>query len=713
MLASTTAGIYQRDASTLAKGGTFVLGCAVCVNPQNFADFGVDGGVTFTDQLSDDLHADVSSNGTVTGSSSIPATSLISPTQLAQSGFSSLQVYSNGAVTLPVGTAIALAPNPDSGLTVKSGTSIDILGGITAPGGTVNLATVATTDQQAHDIRIGAGAIIDTSGNWINDSPLVTATAYTGPRQISGGSVSISANGDLLLGNASTINVSGGGRVKQDNTLTAGTAGSISLAASYDSNHGAGPVANLVGKIDMGPGVNLLGAVLGNGQGGTLKLQSGSVTVGDTAAGTLGELLLAPDFFTHGGFFQYNIVGENDIFIGDTTGADARVTIAPLQQNLVFTRNPLLQRTGTAVSGFTNLQTQPPAQRQAASVSFGTGTSDIKGSEVGDITLAHNASIVTDPGATVTLAATGLNANLMVLGSIITPGGNINLQLGSTKLQTGQDPGFIADQRIEIGSDAVLSATGYAKIDTANPLHYRQGPVLDGGRISIVADKGFVVADQGSVIDVSGAAGILDLLTTHGVAATTVAGNAGAITIDAREGIELQGSLRGFAATMNGKPVAGAGGGTLSIGLGTTGPGSGDIASHNGLGGNGSTYPTAPRVLTLTNATVASTSLQSGSATLSTTTLESGVSTASRSPAATPSPSAVRSTCMPMPASRWMRRCSRPARDRTRASMRRMSRWAITSTTRPISIRPSRARVQPPCCIRSPAPPLSMWSMRS
>jgi filamentous hemagglutinin family protein len=602
MVAQTVDGIYQRTPASLAAGGALVVGCSQCTDKsREFVNYGVDGGLTFENNVPDDLVGNVILDGYVVSSVSIPTVATLSPAQLTENGFNAIDVYSNGAVTLPAGTNIALAANGAVG--IKSAQSIAIDGDIDAPGGSITLQTASTGDLLPHNISVAAGAIVDVSGIWTNDSPTVTLLPGTAPTVINGGSVTLSAAGNVMLGAGSLIDVSGGAWLNQDEKLTEGSAGSITLAASFSLNSSTPATDPYTGTIDFGAGATLLGGSLKAGQGGTLALQSGSVTVGSTAAGTPGELLLAPGFFVHGGFARYTITGQNDVIIGNLQDTDdsTPVTIAPLQQTLVFTLSDTLQPTGTALASFTQLETLPLSLRSPASVSFVATASDRSGADIGNVTLAQDASIVTDPGASVLLAANGYNGDVRVFGTILAPAGNITLQLEnpSNPLQSGVDPGFIAGQDIVLGPQAVLAAPAYAELNTLNPLGYVEGSMLPGGTISLLANKGFVLTDPGSLVNVSGAVATFDIVGTNGVTQATVGASAGTINIDAREGIVLQGNLLAQPASLNGTVVAGAPGGTLNVDFGYGYNDSGP----NGTGANnetsGSIYPTATRVLTI------------------------------------------------------------------------------------------------------------------
>jgi len=621
MLAQTQNGIFQRSPSSLAQGGTLVLGCG-CANG-NAVDFRAPA-VVFADGSGDVLGNafDYTDLGN-TLPTALQGSTVLSPTLLTQSGFDRFTIFSNGGVTLPAGSTLTLAPSGSLNVRTDQGIAID--GQIRAPGGTISLTTVAedSGDHTQHDVTLGSGAVIDVSGNWINDSPLVTTVPGTAPTVINGGSVTLNATGDLLLGQGSGIDVSGGGWVNSSNQLASGSAGKISLAASFLPD----PNSAYTGTIEMGKDVSLLGSSLAAGHGGMLALSSGSLTVGPTSAGTPGELLLNPDFFADRGFASYSLTGQNGVLIGSTaSGAGTPVVIAPLQENLAFTSNMLLERTGSRLEDFTQLTLLPASQRSAASVSF-SATASSTGPGVpdnGDVLLAQNASIVTDPGASVSLIAGGYTGDITVLGAIIAPAGDITLQLvNPTFVQSPNGgPGYVPNQEILLGPHAVLAAPAYAKIDTFNAQGYREGSVLDGGTISLQANKGYVVTKPGSLIDVRGTSGTLDIISPNGVTPSTVAGNAGTIDIDAREGIVLQGDLRAQAATLNGAPIAGAGAGTLNVGLDLFDYGASNQANTNIV----NPYPLDPRTLTLSSqpASALSTFLQSGVAQISTGTIAAG-----------------------------------------------------------------------------------------
>ena len=72
MLGTTVDGIYQRTPATMAQGGTLIVGCSSCQSQNNVANYGVDGGVSFANNLSDTLVGNVVVDGDIVSSVNIP-----------------------------------------------------------------------------------------------------------------------------------------------------------------------------------------------------------------------------------------------------------------------------------------------------------------------------------------------------------------------------------------------------------------------------------------------------------------------------------------------------------------------------------------------------------------------------------------------------------------------------------------------------------------
>jgi len=629
--ADTVAGALQRtisgavptsplsSATLVPTGGAFIIGCASC-SVGNDSDYHAPA-VTLADGLTDTLGSAFNYlNPDVT----LPSTLLVAPTLLSGGGFSRVSIYSNGAVILPEGSSIKLPA--DGSLTIDTATSIAVAGNIQGAGAKVDIETkpiIVGDDPLSHNIVIGQGAVIDVSGNWINDSPLLNGGPGTAPIATAGGTITVNAYGSLSVGADSVLDVSGGGWVNASNVITAGKAGAISLLSNFQPDKATLPYE---GALSLGPAVQLEGNSLLGGGGGSLSLASGSVTIGTAPLRTPGELLLAPDFFANKGFASYSIDGENTITIGGAL-QNGTVTVAPVQESLAFTGNALDQPTGARLADFTKPEIFPVWQRAPANISFTTNAAlTAPGApDSGNLVLGANAAIVADPGASVTLAAGGDSANIDLLGRIFAPAGNISVQLESSGYTSNPaGAGYLPNQQIYVGPGAVLDASSYPEVNTFNALGNREGSVLPGGTISLQAYKGFIVTDSTSTLNVSGVSETVDIAGTGGYVPTPVAGAAGTIAIDAREGLVLQGALQGHAAN-----VPGAAGGTLSIGVDLSNYT--DTQTANFLGSVATPLPLNPRTLTLSDQAPAALygmtgepALASGTALISTQTLSAG-----------------------------------------------------------------------------------------
>ncbi|MFA7316486.1 MAG: filamentous hemagglutinin family protein [Sulfuricella sp.] len=488
------------------------------------------------------------------GESQSGKTLTISTGFLRDGGIGRLEVTSNGKIRVPEGVSLDVTPSSgmskgaavSSSVTLK-GSAVDIAGSISAPSGKISLKSTAGA------ITLGPDSTLDASGAWINNTPAAASPTDMAPLLINGGSVSLNAegpDGNVTLAAGSLIDVSGGAKADASGKLTGGKGGSITInSGSILPGSGNAPDMVLDGEL-RGYGV---GTQLSGGSGGSLTLGAQSVRIAPDAGATPsatpgGELNLDPDFFRKGGFASYTVNGQNGLKVA--AGSDVR----PQAARLVLDQDAKKQRSGAGVYGFSQAMFLPEAQRQAASISLSAGDRYF-----GVLTLEQGAAIRVDPAASVNLSA---GKQLTVLGSVDAPAGTIGLSLNAfDKLSDIYD----ASQSIWLGASARLSATGYAQY-AVNNTGLRQGEVLRGGNVNINAGVGYVVAESGSVVDVSGLAPVtLDILQKNGrqtiYVPTQVAGDAGSISITAREGMFLDGKLLGA-------PGGGqAAGGTLALTL--------------------------------------------------------------------------------------------------------------------------------------------------
>ncbi len=581
MLASTTPGPFQRTAATLPSGGSLSIGdSAAGADISGTRNFDAPA-LNLVGSLTDSL----GSFDPATGLLPAPPAADLAIGDWAANGFNQFSIASNGSVLLPADTHLEIG---GGGSLKVDAASVTVAGSIHSAGSAVTLRSNSfLPDESATAVStvvLGRNAVIDVSGNWVNDSPLVTTQLGTSPTLWNGGSVTLqaAADNDVTLAPGSLIDVSGGGWVNANNKLTSGAGGSITLKAG-------GPL--LPQQFAIG-GLSLQGDLRGAGlsKGGSLSLSTAWVSVAGDPTGKVGEVDLRPDFFTQGGFGSYNITGINGLTIGSNE-AGASEIIQPVQQTLVFNGSMLRQKSAAGLVGLTSLQTLSPEYRNPANVSFASTLSSDGLPGAGNLTLNRGATIAVDPGATVSLAA---RENMTVSGVISAPAGTINLAVSPSVAagSTSDVDGYVASQQLLVTSSARLLAPGYAAIYTDNPKGYRTGQVLSGGTVNMVATKGSVVAQSGAIIDVSGVSGTVDVVQQgRDPVPTVVAGSAGSINIEAMSDIVLNSTLLGKAA-----PVAGAAGGSLFVGLDKFVLG--DIQNYN-INPTGTAYPTVDRNLTI------------------------------------------------------------------------------------------------------------------
>lgn len=489
----------------------------------------------------------------------------IDPALFGEDGMHRGRFYSNGRILLPEDVNLVL---PAGGSLALTAGQIDVRGGIVVPAGDIRLETRDTLTLAAELARIdvGARARLDTRGVWTNDNPFFDPVL--GPVYRNGGSVSVIGNGGsgVILARGSVIDVSGGAWLDADGHLQAGNAGSIDLRAVGTGETGIVPPRLIADAT-------LAGYALG--RGGSLRLDAPSLCIGNTAcAGTAG-LRIDPTLFQQGGFNRFSINANQG---GLTVARDA--LIRPLAQSWLLAPGYAFQPTGANLVLFTRREILPDIERAPATLSLSAnarsdgGFSAANFADAGHLELQAGSRIVLDPRSTVNLSS---NTRLHLAGSIVAPAGTIAATLNNGLSLVG----YIANQTLHVDDTARLDVRGVAQLQP-DALGQRQGDVLDGGRIELTAERGTIVTERGSRLDVSGTSATLDLPNgRNGVSAKAIASAAGTIAFTAAEGMLLDGTLRADAGG------AGAAGGELRITL--------DAANRNHSQSDAFDFPAAAR----------------------------------------------------------------------------------------------------------------------
>ncbi|ARP94960.1 filamentous hemagglutinin family protein [Bordetella genomosp. 13] len=214
--------------------------------------------------------------------------------RLSAAGLGSLMLRATERVAIEA--PLTLAPGAD--LTAYAAT-IDVNGGVTAPGGSVlltnllggTLGQLSPSDASARPaITLGPDARIDTRGLWGNlqrDPGTAWRQAYT-----DGGAVTLRSTGDVTLAAGSRIDASSGAFVTRAGTLDGGAGGDITLVASQTA-------FLLPTGVSEDPGnhgdLTLEGTLASSGftRGGALVLQTGGIlSIGGSVEG-MGDTLQA------------------------------------------------------------------------------------------------------------------------------------------------------------------------------------------------------------------------------------------------------------------------------------------------------------------------------------------------------------------------------------------------------------------------------------
>lgn len=606
-LASLTQG---PNSSTTGENGTVILQA----NAPELNDLPSSTGTTFTA----DTPLDSAALGTLssTDPDNVLATMVVPVNTLNNGGFANVSVTENGTgrgIEVAQGTQLAVQPGGSIKF-VSPGGAVTVLGNLLAPSGVISISSGGGggSGPQGGGIVVGPDAVLSVAGQWVNND--VTAVPGTTPgdsEYIDGGTITLSTalasgstttsngkviadtSGSIVLQAGSVVDVSSGGEVLSNgqmlmqNGIPEGTAGSLSLL-TYSTNttdpySGSGP--NLPANQPVAGQIVMDGTIrsMGFAGGGTLTLQAPGFQIGgDPAQAPAGDLYLPTDFFEQQGFGKYVL---NALY--DATVAPG-ATVPLTQQNLL-PNFAALQQTATGAditaAGLTTPGTLDPYHRQATDLVMTGGAYELWLNAAGEtptypgvtgaVEVGAGASIVGDAGASIGL---GSPAQVTVLGSIIAPGGSITLSADSAISGGFALPGQVQvkftspSESVWLGPNAVLNVAGVA---LANPLATPvkngsqtvvpdTGEVLPGGTVTISDNSGYVIAQAGSQIDVSGASATFDELQSTGrYVPQQVWSNAGSITLGASSGLLFDGTLQAQPG------AAQAQGGTLTIVPGT------------------------------------------------------------------------------------------------------------------------------------------------
>jgi filamentous hemagglutinin len=500
-------------------------------------------------------------------------------------GFQNIEIYSNGTVTEAPGVSLSLAPGGNFAVQAAS-VEIDG-GGINVPSGTISVAAESTYAElndpnMDTDLTLGANASLTATGEWINESTALYPNGNSAPIYIDGGKVSLSvaspgyqtATTSMHLDPGSVIDVSGGAQLTSSGTVNAGTGGSITIDASTSP----ATTAQLQGSPLPATSLEFGALLRGYGlyDGGSLSISAAGVCIAASncgAADPTTTLWLTPQFFNSGGFASYGVTADQN-----GLSLPSGLSLDLIQQNLALNSGYGMQPNAPSIERFTTIGMLPLQQREPVDLTLALYYPANSYVETGGQGAATEASlsftstlpslvvpggdvISTDPGGSISLAS---DTAIDVEGTLSAPGGNISLTLGLPS-DVSELNNYDTAQAIWLGPDAVLDVSGADEI-FPNSVGESTGSVLAGGTVSLNAQIGSLELLPGSVIDVKGTSGAIDIMPVGGGIASDerIASAGGTIELSSAAGGVIGGTLLASA----GSAGAGAnqpGGGSLYV----------------------------------------------------------------------------------------------------------------------------------------------------
>lgn len=518
------------------------------------------------------------------------ATTTLSSRMLMAGGLGRIELMANDRVQVAADSELDLGPGGSFTATARR---IEVEGRIEAAAGSISLnarPTVLTGATPAPgsglSVLLSPSARLDTAGRWTNDAlGTLHGATLDAPVAVAGGSIKVAAYDSVLLAAGSALDVSAGAWRNAAGKVSHGTAGAIDLAA----NAGNGDPLTQSGTLQ------LAGSVTGYGfsGGGRLTLSSLQITVSDLASS---GLWLLPTFFSDHGFETITLRSIQDLVIADGTQIDARLRnrVLDIDASKRSSGTPIAALSHFAAPGELDEVINKPVNLNFAATRLPSASAGIAGA---NLHIGHGARVATTAGGALRFSA---GNSLTVAGTLQALGGILDLSIDGVRGGSASDPdkiGFLPTQALWLTDTARLLAGGTVE-QAYSPLGLRSGVVLGGGTVTLNANRGYLLAEAGSLIDISGHETTFDLY--GGRSDAVVSRGAGSLTLAAPEGIFVDATLRALAPSPN------ALGGTLTLSI-----------SRQGLDNftEGTAYPTGERkILIRRDGTALPTGLHPGAA---------------------------------------------------------------------------------------------------
>ncbi len=578
--AGVTIGPYQNGARPAGVGDPYLLAQTVVplAGALQIGDY--QGGALQTPAANLNVTIQAGAAPAISATGTLPAgtagTAILNAATLNADGFATIDISTAGslAVTAPLAAA-------DGGTVALTGAHVTVDAGITAHGGAITLSdqqvsgsgtlAAATVVGTRTSLVLGPQALLDVSGDWTN--ALRDPLHLAGFGHANGGNVKLAFTQGVDLRKGAVIDVSSGGGITTAGKLQTASGGSVSIAADFYV--GAKAVVSRA-AVTLDESI----VAYGSKGGGTLSLFAPAFQFGGTPA-TASTIALAPSLL-RSGFSKYVIDGFNGLTVAAGTTLSAQEPIYELSNGTTVPTGDNPAHAYTVVLPPLYLPSRNPdilAERPGASVTLLAATDPQNAStdSGGSLSIGTGASLLVDPGQSISLAAYG---QVTVLGTLVAHGGTISV--ANTAFDGFQATGnpspahYRAGVSVWIGDAARLDASGVAV--TATDSNGRTfGLAQAGGTISLGAylqgaggqsTWAPVIVRPGALLDVSGAAARVSVVAGTEIGAVsvptspvTLAGQGGVIAVRSLLGTALDGTLRAAGG------AADAAGGTLVVEL--------------------------------------------------------------------------------------------------------------------------------------------------
>jgi filamentous hemagglutinin family protein len=518
------------------------------------------------------------------------ATTFLSADVLTQGGFGRVSARFSGDLLVTEDADLQVA---DGGAITLVGGSADIEGRLTAHSGAISVESLALVagdtpsdkvsgsfhpdgpdNPHRFDLVIGANAVLDASGEWVNDAA-ATPDELVGGAYVNAGSITLKTDtrsaqcvtaactslpglgtaawvdttGSIILSEGSRLDVSSGGRITVAGTFQrdskgrpVGKGGSVALL-TYNGVWSPG-VGGVAPPTTAMPSANVVfagsdGSAAANAQaiadrisafgfsgGGALAIGAPTINIGDASPAAPGNFNLPADFFAGNAFSAYNLSSV----VGGITIAQG-ATVALSQRNIIGDADVFGGlATGGRPSQVGAIDFLPDIQRVPVDLQLAASLPLVPSAPYSPtltpppprtvIGIGPGTVIQGDPGAAIGITVAG-RAQFISTPGDQSPVGNIpqTTAVADIEGQIIAHGGAINlaathDAEIFLGAQSLLDVSGVAVADALQP-QINAGTVLAGGKVSISAndpsDSTSLVGLDGAMIDVSGASHIFDL----------------------------------------------------------------------------------------------------------------------------------------------------------------------------------------------------------